>query len=236
MAFRHRPMQFWSSSSNSAATWRLIETACPKENKLQSNPKQTVIRDTQTLGLTPQSRQQGPFFLVVAFVTFTEIQQQEDIHKHPHQRRGKNHFAVDKSPHSLCSCQHTAVEPRTVTMPYPNQSSQHEHKVENMPLKIKRGEWNQQVSSLIHKKLPIFTILKRQILYYPFLLLYLTLRIRSRNRPTFFNRKVQNNHKTSILSMATLRLSIFRLCIFLLQAPRLVNKYLQSYAGLECSE
>lgn len=51
--------------------------------------------------LTAQGREQRAVFPVVTFVALAEVEQQEHIHQHPHQRGGQHHLTVDEPPHRL---------------------------------------------------------------------------------------------------------------------------------------
>ncbi|ETE65583.1 Enkurin, partial [Ophiophagus hannah] len=54
-----------------------------RETLRQKAMKRLTEQERETL---LESRQQGPFFLVIAFVTLTEVQQEKHIHQDPHER------------------------------------------------------------------------------------------------------------------------------------------------------
>lgn len=48
--------------------------------------------------LTVSPRQSSLFF-VIAFVAFAEVEEDEHVYHHPHQRSGQHHLTVRKLPH-----------------------------------------------------------------------------------------------------------------------------------------
>lgn len=58
-----------------------------------------TLRRRRRRGLTSEGGEQRAVLPVITFVALTEVEQQEHIHQHPHQRGGQHHLAVDKPSH-----------------------------------------------------------------------------------------------------------------------------------------